>query len=257
MAFVTVKGRRLAYEVSPEQGDASALTVVCIHGSGGDREDWKAQIHGLSHLFRVIALDLPGHGLSEPPGETSVSAYADWTTAFVEEIGLKRVVLTGCSLGSAVALWTALKPKSWLKALCLVGSGARLKVHPQFLEGLRNDPSKALLNLGDFALSPSTGQPLRGLIETKLRAASPQLTYGDLSACDDFNIIGELAGISLPISVIVGEDDRLTPVKYAKFLADRLPRSVLNIIPGAGHLAMVEKPMEFNAVLGDFVASLM
>ena len=108
MPEVSVRGRRLAYEVQPVDLDKSSLSVVFIHGSGGDREDWRAQLDGLSDVANVIALELPGHGASDPPGEATVEAYAQWVADFVDALGLQKVVLVGCSLGSAITQWIAL-----------------------------------------------------------------------------------------------------------------------------------------------------
>ena len=65
--------------------------------------------------------------------------------------------------------------------------------------------------------------------------------------------IGE---ISLPTWIIVGEDDNLTPMKYARFLHEHISGSRLSVIPGAGHLVMMEKPKEFNELLGQFLVDV-
>ena len=148
MPEVSLQGRRLAYAVEPADFDPSSPVVLCIHGSGGDREDWKDQLTGMSHMVSVVALELPGHGASEPPAESSVDAYAQWVVDFVERLGLERVVLVGCSLGSAIAQVVALSPEPWLKAIGLVGAGARLRVHPAFLEGLVTNKEFALEKTG-------------------------------------------------------------------------------------------------------------
>jgi len=256
MNYVSVRGTRLAYEARPEGFDPSALTTLFIHGSGGDRDDWRAQLDGLSDAVTVIALDLPGHGASDPPGESSVDAYSRWTIDFVESLGLREVFLVGCSLGSAIALWVALSPRPWLKAIGLVGSGARLKVHPGFLDGLKQNPPKALGMLTDFALSASTGEPVRGTVQAKFDNCSPDLVRADLSACNEFDVMEKLGEIAVPTWIIVGEDDRLTPAKYSSHLNSRIKGSRLVMVPAAGHLVMMEKPGEFNSHLREFLIEL-
>jgi pimeloyl-ACP methyl ester carboxylesterase len=199
---------------------------------------------------------LPGHGLSDPPGETSVSAYADWISSFIQELGLRHAAPIGCSLGSAVALSLALNPQPWLSGLVLVGSGARLRVLPSVLQGLRENPEAALMNLGEFSLAPTAGRPLRDMIDAKFRAASAGLIHGDLSACDRFDVMGELERISVPTCVIVGEHDRLTPVKYAQYLAKHIPHAEMSVIPDAGHLVMIEQPAAFNKIMGRFLEQI-
>lgn len=255
MPEISLRGRRLAYDVQPPDFDPSLPVVVCIHGSGGDREDWRHQLDGMSHTVTVIALELPGHGASDPPAEISVPAYAQWVTDFVETLGLRRVVLAGCSLGSAIAQYVALSPRPWLLALALTGAGARLKVHPAFLEGLVTNKEFALQNLGKFCLSPNAGESLNTVIQEKYTVESAEVMRMDLSACNDFDIMDRVDQISVPTCIIVGEDDQLTPVKYSRFLEKSISGSQLHVIPAAGHLAMLEKPDEFNRYLTEFLYS--
>lgn len=257
MPEVSVRGRRLACEVQPEDLDQSSLSVVFIHGSGGDREDWTAQLDGLPQVANVVVLELPGHGKSEPPGETTVNAYAQWVVDFVDALGLQKVVLVGCSLGSAITQWIALyTPKPWLVGLGLVGAGARLRVHPAVLEGLKKDEQKALAMLSDFCLSASTGDPLRQRLKDKYIKISADLVHGDLSACNEFDVMDSIHKVRLPTWILVGEDDQLTPVKYARYLHEAIEGSRLAVVPQAGHLAMMEKPEEFNCLLAEFLTEL-
>ena len=76
MPELIIQNRPIGYESSPVYFDASKTSLLFIHGSGGDREDWRAQLDGLKMPGAVMALELPGHGKSDPPGEDSVSMYA-------------------------------------------------------------------------------------------------------------------------------------------------------------------------------------
>lgn len=254
MAEVHISGRKLAYEVKPVSFDKSAPVLLFIAGTGGDREDWRGQLDGLDDRCARIALELPGHGKSDPPGETTVKAYANWVADFVDVMGLEKVVPVGCSLGSAIALTLALAPMSWLKGMILVGSGARLKVHPAFLEGLRTDHAKAVEALVDYCFSPATGQPLREQTKSKYLKAPASLLHGDLSACNEFDVMERLHEITIPACVIVGEDDRLTPVKYSRVFESAIPNARLHVVPAAGHLVMMEKVDEFNRIVESFVS---
>ena len=257
MPEVSVRGRRLAYEVQPVGLDKSSLSVVFIHGSGGDREDWRAQLDGLPQVANVIALELPGHGESDPPGEATVEAYARWVVDFVDAMGFQKVVLVGCSLGSAITQWIALfSPKTWLVGIGLVGAGARLRVHPAFLDGLRQDKQKALAMLSDFCLSPATGEPLRERLREKYLKTSAELVRGDLSACNEFDVMDSIHEVRLPTWILVGEDDQLTPVKFSRYLHETIEGSRLAVVPQAGHLVMMERPEEFNRLLAEFLTEL-
>jgi pimeloyl-ACP methyl ester carboxylesterase len=253
MAEVVISGRKLSYEAHPAAFDKSQPALVFIAGTGGDREDWRGQLDGLTDRVVRIALELPGHGKSDPPGETSVPVYANWVADFVDSLGLEKVILVGCSLGSAIVQWLALAGMSWLKGIVLVGSGARLKVHPAFLAGLQEDKDKAVEMLVDFCLSPATGESLRDKIRSKYLQTPASLLHGDLSACNEFDVMGRLNEITVPTCIIVGEDDRLTPVKYSQFLQKAIVGARMGVVPEAGHLVMMEKIDQFNGILERFL----
>ena len=84
----------------------------------------------------------------------------------------------------------------------------------------------------------------------------PATFLADFRACSGFDLMSRLNAIRIPTLVVSGDDDRLTPLKYGEYLATNIPGAVLKIIHGAGHLAMLEKPTEVNAVISSFVHSL-
>ena len=256
MHTVSIRGRKLSYQVQPEQYDRSALTIVLIHGSGGDSEDWRGQLEGLAEVVNVVAVELPGHGSSDPPGERSVEAYAGWVVHLVEALGLEKVMLIGCSLGGAIAKWIALDGKPWLKAIGLVGTGARLRVLPALLEGLRTNVQEAVKLISAYSLSAGADDSYQNAAKEKLLRNPTELIHGDLSACDEFYVMNRVSEIAVPTWILVGQDDRMTPVKYSHFLKDRIAGSTMAVIEGACHLAMVEKPEEFNAQLRNFLSRL-
>jgi pimeloyl-ACP methyl ester carboxylesterase len=256
MPTVLVQGRKLAYEANPRNFDPSKLAVVCVHGTGGDLNDWKFQLEGLADRVTVISLSLPGHAESEGPGESTVPDFAASVSAFIETLGLTKVIVVGCSLGSAITLWLAIEHKPWLTGIGLVGSGSRLRVHPLLLDGVLADKDKSLLMLTEFALSQNPDSSLKALVLEQFQSNSAQIIHDDLAACNAFDVTSRLGDISVPVTIIVGEEDRLTPVKYSQFLLQGIPGSQLTVIPGAGHLVMVEKPNEFNAALAEFAEKL-
>ena len=256
MSELFLDGRLIGYESRPNDFDPDKMVMVFVHGTGGDREDWRSQVDGIKMPGTVLALDLPGHGASEPPGETLISAYADWVERFVEVMCLKRVVLVGCSLGSAIALWIAVRRRTWLVALGLIGSGARLRVHPFILEGLINNPSKSLKKLAEYCLSSSSPNHLKTFMVDKYCKSNPLTIHGDLTACDKFDIMNQIHEIDVPTLIVVGENDALTPVMYSEYLNGKIKSSTMVKIPEAGHLAMMEKPEEFNSAVQSFVNTL-
>jgi pimeloyl-ACP methyl ester carboxylesterase len=80
--------------------------------------------------------------------------------------------------------------------------------------------------------------------------------YGDLLACNAFNVTEQLGQIHQPALVICGEEDRMTPLRYSQFLAERLPGASLQIVPDAGHMVMLEKPQQVAEIWLSFLRGL-
>jgi pimeloyl-ACP methyl ester carboxylesterase len=185
-----------------------------------------------------------------------VEAYADHVYTFIRELRLPRLFLVGHSMGGAITQTLALRHPEVLKAIVLVGTGARLKVLPLILEGIQNNFKAAVEKITRLAFSEKASSVLieRG-IEYLMRCP-PKVIFGDYLACDRFDLIDEIGKINLPTLIVCGEDDTLTPVKYSEFLHSRIRGSTLRVLPGAGHMVMLESPEAFNEALRTFVRNL-
>lgn len=248
MPYIEIDNNRYYYA-----GDLNreGVPLIFCHGSGGRHHHWLYQLKSLKNFANPIAVDLPGHGRSEGEPENDVSAYSNWLHRFSRAAGLGQAVLAGHSLGSAIALDYALNYPDDTLGLILVGSGGRLRVLPAFLEELnKGTVPKALPS---FLYGPEASKELyeKGSQEVKNTAAS--IYYADLNACDKFDLMGELHHIKKPVLVVCGSEDRLTPVKYSRYLEENLPNGKAHIIKGAGHMAMLEKPDQVNQAISNFI----
>jgi pimeloyl-ACP methyl ester carboxylesterase len=226
---ITVEGRPAAY-LTAGQG----RPVVLVHGSGGRAQLWTPQL----------------------AGRRRVEDYATWLLDLLDGLALDRVVLGGHSMGGAIAQAVALSRAERLSGLVLVGTGARLRVLPRIMELFEaGSPGGAEL-VGSLAYSPRTAAGSVVEAEQALQETAPAVTLGDFLACDRFDVMGALGAIRTPTLVVVGRDDRLTPPKYARFLADGIPGGRLVEIDGAGHFPQLEQPGAVNAALRGFLAEL-
>jgi pimeloyl-ACP methyl ester carboxylesterase len=248
-----ISGRKICYDSNPDDLDKTRLTIVFIHGSGGDSQDWRFQLDDLGSLVNALAFELPGHGWSEGPGESTVAGYANWVRRFVETLDLQKVMIVGCSLGSAITQLLALESLPRISAIGLVGAGARLKVHPMILDLLLKDGANALTSLTGYSLSNNPNPNVVGELKQKFGKLSPILVHNDLSACNNFDLMKEVKNITIPTWIAVGDEDKLTPVKYARYLNEAITGSSIDIIPLAGHLVMLEQPVPFNIALRKFI----
>ena len=246
-------GKEIGLEIGRSGFDPARPSLLMIHGSGGRGQSWLPQLSGLGQELNLAALDLPGHGATPGPGLDTVEGYADWVGDFLEA-GPLRPVLMGHSLGGAIVLSLALSRPRLISGLILVGTGCRLKVLPAILEGILNNFEPTMQMVVRYAYGDDPDPRLLEEGGRHLMATPAEVTHGDFSACDKFDLCERLGDISLPTLVLVGDQDKLTPPKYSQFLAQGIPGARLEIITGAGHMVFIEQPRAFNHAVLDFMA---
>ena len=226
------------------------MKLVFIHGSGMNSAVWKQQ---LAHFHDAEAIDLPGH----PEGRlvNGIDDYVQFVQSYLD--AQDEVILVGHSLGSAVVLKLAAERHKALKGMILIGAGGRLRVLPALLDDLVSRlagedsiPSSVL------AMNENIAEPLRTKINAGVLANGVPVLLKDLQICDGFDVMNELGAIDLPCLIVVGDQDRMTPPKYAAYLQKALPRASLALIPGGSHMAFAEKADEVNAKVERFIAKL-
>jgi|Deesub1362B_J571_1020462.scaffolds.fasta_scaffold09295_2 pimeloyl-ACP methyl ester carboxylesterase len=239
----------------PSEKDTPAL--VFIHGAGGDASIWQAQMEYFGPKVPSFAIELPGHGGSSGPGEEDIGAYVEWVRgALTQGITSEAVVLIGHSMGGAVVQTLALDPPEVVRGIVLVGTGAKLGVMPAIFRMLEEDPREFFEAIDLAAFCEKTPREVRQRAIEAMRRCSVTTIMGDFRACDRFDVRGRLERLQVPTFIICGENDRLTPLKYSEYLQEHIPGSRLFVLPEAGHMVMVEKPLLFNKALEDFLLRL-
>ena len=231
--------------------------LILIHGAGGSYISWPAQIRRLEGE-RIFALDLPGHGQSEGVGRHSVDEYAEDVIAFMKALKIRAAVLVGISMGSAVALTIALKYPKKVLGLGLLGGGAKLRVAPPVLEWAANPNTfeSAVDMVNENCFSEGAPQSLLALSKKQMMEIRPPVFHGDLLACNEFDVVGQLEKMDLPALIICGAEDKMTPVKFSELLKSRIANSQLHVIEHAGHMVMLEQPDRIAELLKEFVDNL-
>ncbi len=249
MPTVTVNGEQLHYQA--HQGHARAKVghvedpsplrppLLLVHGAGGTLMHWPAELRRLPG-YAVYALDLPGHGGSGGRGRSEVGAYAEVVRGFARALGLGSFVLAGHSMGGAIALELALQAAEGLAGLVLVSTGARLRVAPESLAGLLDDFDAAARLIAERTHAGQVPPEVLELYVRRLRAVGPAVTHCDFLACNRFDQMAAVSRIVVPTLVICGAADRMTPVRYSRYLAEQIPAARLVIIPGGGHMALLQ-----------------
>ena len=236
-------------------GEADTPPLVLIHGAGGMHLYWPVEIRRLVG-HRVSALDLPGHGRSaECGGLQSVEAYADQVIQWLEAVELPKAVFMGHSLGGEVVLSLAARFPKHVLGISLVSTSVQPVIPTGLLENSMNPTTfyNAVEALVQSSYSISAPPRLAELGAQRLAETRPSVLYGDLLASANFDGVGLLASIHCPTLVLCGVEDRLTPLRASQFLAGAIPGAQLVAIPQAGHMVMLEKPLEVAQALRSFL----
>lgn len=216
------------YTADHRKAESPYIPVIFVHGAGGSRLDWSAQVRRLPQA-NAIVVDLPGHGKSPVPGRQSVQAYA-------------ADIIAGQSMGGAIAQTIGLDYADRAAGLILIGTGVKLRVHPDILGRILDNQNEVATLLKDWYWTPDTPDALRDATYQQIMAVPAQVIYDDYQACDRFDIRERLSTITTPVLVIGGTQDQMTPLKYSTYLQANLPNAQLVTIEGGGHMMALQYP---------------
>jgi pimeloyl-ACP methyl ester carboxylesterase len=260
---LSVAGRPVFAATGGKPFDPARPAVVFVHGAGMDHTVWQLQTRYFAHHGRaVLALDLPGHGRSPGPALSSITALADWLAALVEASGAETAALVGHSMGALASLEAAARRPDRVRALALLGVAAKMPVHPELIAAAAaNDPRAFELitawgygrpaHLGGHR---APGLWMLGGGKRLLERGAAGLLATDLRACDAYGE-GEAAAkrVACPALLLLGAVDRMTPPRSAEPLLAAMRDAHEVVLPGCGHMMMVEQPDETLAALREFL----
>jgi pimeloyl-ACP methyl ester carboxylesterase len=255
----------------------SGPPIVFVHGLSGSWQNWLEQLPVLARDHRVVAFDLPGFGASEMPAEqVSISGYARWLDALYDALGIDSSAVVGNSMGGFIGAELAIAFPARVERLVLV-SAAGLTVEHQ-----RHDRTLAVLRTLDRRLAAYAGwlgtrsetlarRPRARRMIFGLVAHRPDLLPGPLvaeqirgsgkpgfvpalDALTNYPIRDRLPEIACPTLIVWGTKDWLVPVRDADEFARLIPNARKVVWAQTGHMAMLERPSAFNALLAAFLA---
>lgn len=256
-------GTRIHYEII---GRKSAPPVLMIQGLGADKHMWDMQRFVLATRYRVVAHDNRGAGRSDKPfGAYTIEQMAADAIAVLDHAEIDNAHIVGASMGGVISQLVAVLYPERVRSLSLVctscsnhqwrrdliktwgdiatdkGMGAMTAVAARWVIGPRSLRRlwPAVSWLGPISTSrPSHG--FKGQVQAILDA--------------DDSMRDQLSSIKVPTTVIVGNQDVLTPRGDSEEIADRIPTAELSVLSGAAHGLMIEHATTFNRVLGDFLS---
>lgn len=233
----------LYYFTSQQNGEKDTPAIVLIHGAGGTHMHWPYTLRRLNN-HRVFAPDLPGHGKSSGLGKQSVEKYAETIAAWMDAVGLKNALIVGHSMGGAIAQTLAVHYPEKVTGLILIGTGAKLSVNQDLLYmfSIPSSTPAAIDQVIKWSWNPKTDVKLLKKVKQQMLEIRSAVIYGDFLACNNFDLTGLVEQIKAPTLIIVGENDKMTPLDLNKQLERKIPAAKMAVISEGGHMVMLEKP---------------
>ena len=256
-------------------GSGDEEPVVLVHGLGGQWQNWLENIPRLAQERRVLALDLPGHGLTPKPSddEISIPGYGRCVDAFCDQLGLGKVDVVGNSMGGFVAAEVAIQFPERVSRLVLVSAAGITSA----------DTLQApIMTFGRVATAIATNNAARhrqvaarpigrhaalALVARHPRLLKPDLAYEGffkgtgkpgftdaLRASLNYDFRDRLPEIGVPTLIVWGEKDSIIPVNDAQEFERLIPDSRKVVMQDTGHVSMAERPETFNDLMMEFLA---
>jgi pimeloyl-ACP methyl ester carboxylesterase len=250
-----------------QQGSGPA--VLLLAGLGDPAEVWRPQLDGLAGRYRVIAPDNRGVGRTPMPAEgVSIPAMAEDAAGVLRDRGLERAHVVGFSMGGLVAQELALAHPDAVSSLVLLSTYARTDalLHRTisswiWLAQIADDPREFMRSFSTWLFSRRAHE--NGFAEAWVQAGlddphpmSTQDFCAAARACLEHDALDRLGAIAAATLVVAGADDLVTPPRFARELAGRIPGARLSLLPGYAHQSFMEAPDQTNAVLDGFFSEV-
>ena len=252
---------RFSYEAA---GDPALPPLVFLHGIGGAARGWRVQLEAFSRRYRTIAWDMPGYGGSPPLASVSIATLADALQDFLRQIGAKKPILVGHSIGGMIVQQLLVQSPHIPAAVVLAQTSPAFGKpdgdwQKEFI-GARLGP----LDRGEtmVSLAPSLVRELvgddpdvRGMeLARDCMAAVPEATYrATMLALLGFDQRSALKNIAVPTLVLSGSKDKNAPAPMMAKMASYIPSATYVELEGVGHLVNLERPATFDAALDSFL----
>jgi pimeloyl-ACP methyl ester carboxylesterase len=258
LKFTKVDNLRVRY-LDSNKGD---IPLLILHGLGGSIESWTNNIAFLSTKFRIIALDLPGFGLSDKPKISySINFYVNFLEKFIKKLEISHFFVMGSSLGGHIALEFAIRNGKNVDKLILVSPAGCL---PRTFKGTKElrrylqivtaksskDVSRILTSIDNSMVSRSYADAIYN------RLSLPGAKHGFISALKGSAMAprynNKLGRIDIDMLLIWGREDRMIPLRFIRPFIDN-GKSRIIILEKCGHRPHVENPQLFNKIVKDFL----
>ena len=251
-----------------EEGETEDAVIIFIHGFPFNKGTWENQIGLLKERYRVIAYDVRGHGESiASTAQMNINQLSDDLFSFMDAIAVESAIICGLSMGGYIALNAALSQPARIEALilcdtqCGADSDQAKKKRMDVIDSIQKDGLSQYAHDSLQKLFCETS-----LIDKPNEVSSIEQTILHTSVETIVNTLKALAArketcsrlnqINIPVMILVGESDQITPPEVSQKMQDLITGSTLQVIEKAGHLSNLENPASFNGHLQGFLTSI-
>ena len=244
-------GSSLAYTLRPAPKGV-APRIVLIHSLALDRSIWDGVVSELESEAALLTYDCRGHGQSDRRAKPyTAELFADDLAQLLEHVGWSSAIVGGCSMGGCVSLAFGAKYPARTEGLGLIDTTAwyGTDAPEKFKERADAARAKGMAALFEFQSTRWFSDEFRASHPEVLTRTLEVFKNADLecyaASCDLLGSVDErahLAGLQMPVAVVVGEEDYATPVEMARLLHESTPQSTLTVLPKARHLTPIEHP---------------
>lgn len=232
--------------------DPAQPSVMFVHGAGLDHTVWTLPSrYFVRKGYNVLGIDLPGHGQSQGPLRTSITAMADWLVEVLDALGVTQTALVGHSMGSLIALEATARHVARVRSLALLGSAVPMAVAPPLQQAADANEQAAvdMLTLWGYSKAAqiggndTPGMWMVGATTRLFERAADGVIANDLEACNAYQHgLDSAAAVECPTLLILGSHDIMTPPRRGDEVAQAIPDSRTVILKGSGHTMMSEQP---------------
>ena len=238
--------------------------VLLIHGLGSSCRDWEYQIPTLAAQYRVIAVDIRGHGRSDKPRERySIAGFSADIEALLNHLQPGPVHLVGLSMGGMIGFQIAVDHPQWLKSLTIVNSAPEVKI--KGFDDLRQFAKRWLLArlfsmeaigkaLGKNLFPKADQTELRHKIAKRWAENAKHAYLASFSAIVGWGVQEKLGRIRCPTLIITADHD-YTPVTLKEAYTRLIPDARLVVVEDSRHATPLDQPALFNQTLMAFLAA--
>lgn len=256
MGVLHCPGGAIGASVTTPDGVREELPILFLHGVGSDRSVWAPQLDHFGRERLAIAIDYPGYGDSAPRPGVGRDGFARAAVEALDALDIAKAHVCGLSLGGVVAIAMHALAPGRCASLILADTFAvhpdGAGIHARSVAGSADMAAMAAARV-PVLVAAATDDGLRAdLVATMARIAPDAFRQG-AEAVWLADQRERAAAVRAPTLVVVGEEDVVTPPALSDELAAIIPGATLARIAGAGHLANIEQPVTFNALVDDFL----